>query len=323
MNKTKIEWTDYSWPIINGCRRKSAGCENCYAERLAATRLVQTDKYKGLAVMTASGPRWTGETRLWEPELTAPLKLKKPSRIFVADMGDLFYEGVSDEDIDKVFAVMALCPHHVFQVLTKRAERMQAYVSRDPEDRLDDICHEMPGSLDETWHYPAKWPLPNVHLGVSVEDQKTANERLPELLATPAVVRWASYEPGLGPIDFQEIKSVIDGEWRPLLRHNVLAGEHHCGGVFRETEKLNWIVVGGESGPGARPFDVQWARDTIAQCRAAGVPCFVKQLGSKPTTDHRTRPAGEASYWPTVLKSKKGGDWSEWPEDLRVREFPA
>lgn len=174
MNKTSIAWTDYSWPIVNGCRRVSSGCGGsdgggCYAERLAATRLAHTPKYEGLSRMTPSGPRWTGETRLWEPDLLAPLRLKKPSRIFVADMGDLFYEGVSDETIDRVFAVMALAKRHQFQLLTKRPQRMRAYlVNESTPGRVfkaaDAIC-VMTAASDPPAQHVAATPCAGVEAG--------------------------------------------------------------------------------------------------------------------------------------------------------------
>jgi protein gp37 len=296
MNKTKIEWTDYSWPIINGCRRKSAGCESCYAERLAATRLAQTEKYKGLAVMTPNGPRWTGETRLWEPALQEPLRLKKPSRIFVADMGDLFYEGVNDEDIDKVFAVMALCPQHTFQVLTKRAERMRDYFcNREGWIRLTTKLFEtvsergldemllLDCTFEDNERSIVRVPLKNVWLGVSCEDQKTADERIPWLLRTPAAVRWVSYEPALGPVNFVGIRDANTRVTRGAYLGPCLHADD-VGGLY-ETLGLDWIVCGGESGPGARPMHPDWARSARDQCVAVGVPFFFKQHGAWMETD--------------------------------------
>jgi protein gp37 len=302
VGKTSIEWTDHSWPIVNGCRRVSAGCQNCYAERLSATRLSQTPKYKGLAVYGKNGPRWTGESRLWVPHLDMPLHLKKPSRIFVADMGDLFYEKVADEDIAAVFGVMAACPQHTFQVLTKRPERMRrwfdsvsngsharAWCVGAAARRLEGFTHS--GDLYE-------WPLPNVWLGTSVEDQATADERIPHLLETPAAVRFLSAEPLLGPVQ---------------LHPGDLGCVDHLASTFGNP-LINWIIVGGESGPGARHMDLAWARGMVEQCEAAGVACFVKQLGARPF--ERDDPMDMR------LADRKGGQPDEWPDDLRVREFP-
>lgn len=217
--------------------------------------------------MTPSGPRWTGETRLWEPELTAPLKLKKPARIFVADMGDLFYEGVSDEDIDRVLAVMALAPQHTFLVLTKRAERMWKYVGELYAGRMYEIAEsymmENNTCLDAGRMILESFAngLPNCHLGISVEDQKTADERIPFLLRTLAAVRWISYEPALGSVDFHKPTGwYLHNDSIPLraeIPEMLIDG-------------INWIVVGGESGPGARPCDLQWIRSAVEQCQSAG-----------------------------------------------------
>ncbi len=334
MGKTSIEWTDESWPLANGCRRKSPGCENCYAERLISTRLSKTDKYKGLAVFGQNGPRWTGDVRFWAKDLAMPLKLKKPSRIFVADMGDLFYEGFSNEEIAAVFGVMAATPRHTFQVLTKRAERMSEWFKWAHDQR----CHgnttteimrswavdlggfrAADGSMPEgpgrdLLGYDLRWPLPNVHLGVSVENQKYADERIPILLETPAAVHWVSAEPLLGPVDLRG--------WIEPCRITRSAGSLSRGRYIDNGAKfarLEWIVVGGESGPGARPYDVQWARAVIEQCQRARVPCFHKQLGAKP---YQSAAHEGATGFEMKLENRKGGDWSEWPEDLRVRQFP-
>lgn len=352
MGRTSIEWCDVSWPIVNGCRRASPGCGGatgvggCYAERLASTRLSKTKKYGGLAVFKPGhGPQWTGESRLWEPDLDMPLKLRKPSKIFVADMGDLFYEGVSDEDIAAVFGVMALAPWHTYQVLTKRARRMREWVSMMSdglgiERCLDVLARKMPFSLPRHTAQLAReaykkhgldhrenapWPMPWVWLGVSVEDQKRADERIPELLKTPAAVRFVSYEPALDLIDFspwlemfhcgrcgwvgREDDGALGDKWCPS-----------CASANPERVRdLHWIIVGGESGPGARAFDLAWARSVVEQCKAAGAAVFVKQLGAKVLG--RDCEHGRAGS-PCRFNDAKGGDWSEWPEDLRVREWP-
>jgi len=310
MGRTSIEWTDYSWPIVNGCRRVSAGCERCYAERLTATRLSKTLKYKGLAVFGKNGPKWTGETRLWEPHLEAPLNVKKPGRWFVADMGDLFYEGVADEDIARVFVIMALAKQHTFQILTKRPERMRAWMTNANGER---ICQLKPRSGHGDWIAVDtlsgfQWPLPNVWLGVSVEDQATADERIPILLETPAAVRFVSYEPALGPL---------------TLHPGILGSPGHLAETFGNP-LIHWLICGGESGPGARPFDLNWARSIVGQCNEADVACFVKQLGARPFDgDEGQRCDGEPHEWAWLkLKDRKGGDIEEFPDDLRVRQFP-
>lgn len=315
-----IAWTDYSWPIVNGCRRVSEGCRNCYAERLAATRLAHTPKYEGLARMTSTGPQWTGTTRLWEPELEAPLKLRKPSRIFVADMGDLFYEGVSFKDIYRVFMAMWAAPQHQFQVLTKRPARMKEAVTvwLDMDKKLMKAFapDALPGGRGiQRIHEP----LANVWFGVSVENQATADERIPLLLQTPAAVRFVSYEPALSAVDFEPYVQgwieVTGSAHHPNCDGNCI----ECPIPVQEQEqipKLDWIIVGGESGPNARPFDLAWARQAVEQCRAAGVACFVKQLGAHTIGSEQSVPT-----WVSQLDSN-GGNWECWPEDLRVRQWP-
>lgn len=372
MPRTSIEWCTHSWPVVNGCRRVSAGCTGCYAERLAATRLRHTERYRGLAVFReGKGPQWTGETRLIRDELTMPLRLRKPARIFVADMGDLFYEGVDDITIAAVFGVMAACPQHRFLVLTKRPERMRQWFTEWMPRFADDqrgivsapsehesvlrAAFELIGddvlasklltpawdrmrAVQHTVAYRDLWPLHNVDVGVSVEDQKTADERIPVLLSLRAHVGgalWCSYEPALGPVDFTRVAHTPDGDTNDprALVMDALAGYLDLNaGVQR---RLDWIVVGGESGPGARPFDIAWARSTIEQCRAAGTKVFVKQLGAmpvdgaegEPTGNFRANPdTGRRQYELRVtrlpLRDRKGGDMDEWPADLRVRELP-
>jgi protein gp37 len=331
---TSIEWTDASWPIVNGCRRVSAGCENCYAERLTATRLRHTPKYASLAHMRNGKPRWSGESRLWLPHLDWPLRWTKPRKVFVADMGDLFYEGVSNEDIAAVFGVMAACYQHTFQVLTKRPERMRAWF-RWYEGESGAGCSPYAGAVEATNRgvdidalglADERWPLPNVWLGVSVEDQATADERIPWLLETPAALRFVSAEPLLGEIDFERVP--LDPSRPDTLRgiYNPLVG----GGAETETPwRIDWTIVGGESGPGARRFECDWARRIIRQCRKAGVPCFVKQLGLRASDPVNgvagaglSIPAEAAALVALRLRDRKGGDMGEWPFDLRVRQFP-
>jgi protein gp37 len=172
-DKTGIQWTEATWNPLAGCSVVSPGCTNCYAMREAGGRLKSSAKFAGLTEPSKAGPVWTGEVRLWERVLDQPVRWTKPRRIFVNSMSDLFHESVPDEWIDRVFAVMALCPQHTFQVLTKRADRMRDYCS-SPYNGVA---------------LSFKWPLPNVWLGVSVEDQARADGRIPRLLDTPAAVR--------------------------------------------------------------------------------------------------------------------------------------
>lgn len=352
---TSIEWTDVVWNPVRGCSIVSKGCTNCYAMKQAHRFSGPGGTYKGLTKRTNGGPVWTGDVRLVPELLDAPLKWRKPRRVFVNSMSDLFHEAVPDNFIDQVFAVMALCPQHTFQVLTKRPGRMRNYLcdlmsgrrlveehagwrfsQPNYSEKNAEACLAAFGATEPTC-MPTH-PLANVWLGVSVEDQPTADERIPLLLQTPAAVRFASYEPALASVDFRP--------W--LFRADTLVHDEPTDGdIVEQRAALAWVIVGGESGPGARAFDVQWARDTIAACKAAGVGCFVKQLGARPqeiaypadvneaearqwmhdgwTRITEPRSAGDdivhwRRYW--HLRNRKGADMSEWPADLRLRELP-
>lgn len=322
MKETKIEWTDSTWNPLRGCSRVSEGCRNCYAENMAARfsgKVIKTDDsgtyedplpYHGLATMTSDGPRWTGKVVLVKNKLSDPLRWKRPRRIFVNSMSDLFHESVPDEWIDQIFAVMALSPQHTFQVLTKRADRMHEYFgdSGYGGERWTKVWNARLPMCGKPVP-PMPWPLSNVHLGVSVENQEAADERIPLLFATPAPIRWISAEPLLEEINIRS--------W--LLRSADL--------------NIDWAVVGGESGPGARNFNLEWAGSLIEQARNANVPIFVKQMGSRPRVSNANLfdwplttmlygEGQEAAGARVAFANKKGGDMSEWPESLRVREFP-
>lgn len=278
---THIEWTEATWNPITGCSVTSPGCTNCYAMALAGTRLADHPSRAGLTQPSKAGPVWTGEVRLNEQWLDQPLRWKRPRMIFVCAHGDLFHEAVPDEWIDRVFAVMALCPQHTFQVLTKRSARMRDYLNArggHGDTPGHHIMHAMDGITRERWPQ-LSWPLSNIWLGVSVEDQARADERIPDLLATPAAVRWISAEPLLGPVDLRHLPALIAGVDRPLLRTDALHGKHHCGAGWSPVQRLDWVVVGGESGKGARPMHPDWARSLRDQCAAADVPFFFKQWG--------------------------------------------
>ena len=257
---SKIEWTDATWNPITGCSVVSAGCKHCYAMRLAGTRLRHHPSRAELTRETSAGPVWTGEVRLNEQWLDQPLHWRRPRRIFVCAHGDLFHPAVPDEWIDRVFATMALAPQHTFQVLTKRPERMRAWV-RNGRSLQVVLQHWKNSRVGQN-----TWPLPNVWLGVSVEDQAAADERIPVLLDTPAAVRFISAEPLLGVVNLRWLGSGLGS-------HDALIDDHH--GLPR----LDWVIAGGESGPGARPSHPDWFRALRDQCQAAGVPYFFKQWG--------------------------------------------
>jgi protein gp37 len=324
LGDTSIQWTDKTWNPVRGCSRVSEGCRHCYAERQAARFSGPHRPFDGFVrIQTGIGPQWTGKVELVESHLTDPLSWKKPQRVFVNSMSDLFHEALLDEEIDRVFAVMSQSPQHTFQVLTKRPWRMLQWFQYENDKRVrQDYVDDAAGTFG--WchaNVDGRWPLPNVWLGVSVEDQKTADDRIPLLLSTPAAVRFISYEPALGPVDL----------WRYVGR-----GRPRNGGpmvnLLRPWEEpryqpgIDWVIVGGESGPGARPFDIAWARDIIAQCKTAGVACFIKQLGARAFVGHsyhkqiHHRSTDGNLY--LKLKDGKGGDMEEWREDLRVRQFP-
>ncbi|MBN8187568.1 phage Gp37/Gp68 family protein [Salipiger thiooxidans] len=267
---SKIEWTEATWNPIAGCSVVSPGCTNCYAMR-QAHRLASnpaTPHYAGTTQMSRGGPVWTGKIGVApDKALTAPLRRRKPTTYFVNSMSDLFHEAVPDEVIDRVFAVMALCSQHRFQILTKRPDRMRGYVSslhamavtegrveKAAEDMIEAMGYDGGGASSRVFE-AVHDGLMNVWLGVSVEDQRRADERIPHLQAMPAAVRFLSCEPLVGPVNLEHFLSGID-----------------------------WVIVGGESGPGARPMHPDWARTVRDQCNAAGVPFFFKQWGAwKPT----------------------------------------
>lgn len=322
MQASPIQWTNATWNPLLGCRRVSSGCLNCYAERLIATRMSKNPKlpmYHDIARLTEKRePRFTGNRKILPDRLDEPLRARKGRKIFVCDMGDLFFEGHPFRDIAAVWGVMAAAAQHTFQVLTKRPEQALAFVEwaerlgRSIGANAAEVCIieaiNFGADVDRVSH---PWPLPNVHVGVSVEDQPAADKRFTLLRQVPAAVRFLSCEPlleDLGRLD--------------------LIG-------------INWVIAGGESGPGARPCDLAWLRSLRDQCAAAGVPFFAKQLGAHVLWDGMSRP-GE--HWPSSVRAvehlddvgarvvdnrwrmrlsdKHGGNPAEWPADLVVREFP-
>ncbi len=290
MGDTSIEWCDKTWNITSGCTRVSEGCRNCWAirdiHRMAGNpNPKMTCNYSGLTRQESRGLDWTGVVRCHPDRLEQPLHWRKPARIFVNSMSDLFHEAVPDQFIHRVFAAMLTADYycHTFLILTKRPERMRMF-------------------MNSLYRIPVLVNVPNhIWLGVSCEDQKTADERISILVQTPAAVRLVSYEPALSGVDFSR--------WLGLVTnlHGTLA---------KYQPDIHWIICGGESGPRARPCDVAWIRSMVEQCKVAGTPVFVKQLGS----DWAKRHSGPGSRW--MPSDRKGGNPEAWPPDLQVREFP-
>lgn len=244
-DNTGIEWTDATWNPVTGCEKVSPGCDHCYALTLA-------ERFRG-----APGHYFEHgfDVQLRPDKLDQPLRWRRPRRIFVNSMSDLFHKDIPDEYIARVFAVMAFAPQHTFQLLTKRHARMRSLLSSPGFEMLLwaamvdlSTARAKPDVLCVDFE-PVDWPLPNVWLGVSVENQQWADTRIPALLATPAAVRFISAEPLLGPVAFP-------------------------------AESLDWVIVGGESGKGARPMHPGWARQIRYQCELVGTPFLFKQWGS-------------------------------------------
>ncbi len=288
---TKINWADATWNIITGCSVTSPACTNCYAMRDAAgPRLRNHPSRKGMTKIVNGNPVWTGEVRFNEQWLTQPLHWKKPRTIFVCAAGDMFHPNVPDEWIDKVFAVMALAPQHQFTVLTKRSKRMRDYFRPHDRRRIESLGTKV---IELGYDGPLellRWPLPNVALGVTAEDQKRADERIPDLLATPAARRFVSIEPMLGPVKLTDVdllptlmRGLARDENHPNCTFNALTGEtnvHPCHGVEHPFDYgLDLVICGGESGPNARPMHPDWPRSLRDQCAAVGVPFNFKQWG--------------------------------------------
>lgn len=327
---TAIEWTDFAFNPLRAIDRETGkvgwhcvpvapGCANCYAATI--NRRFGT----GLDYAAQNGKRV--EVVIDEQRIEAALKWKPPRKfvsrggaghptmVFVCDMTDLFGEWVSFETIDRIMAVFALRPDVIWQVLTKRPARAAEYLC---DARRDEAVWDAQGAMGAAPSERAVCgPLPNLWLGCSVSNQKTADAAIPHLLRCPAAVRFISYEPALAPLSLCDAAR----DWIRPLRSMVQGNPPICSGV-------QWVIVGGESGPGARPFDAAWARSTIQQCREAGVPVFVKQVGAN-CHDTESGILGRSAPWegelaPTHTRRRhpKGGDMSEWPADLRVREWP-
>jgi protein gp37 len=299
-DKTLISWTDASWPVVAGCDHVSPGCDNCYAAKLTGGRLRHLPAYAGLA----GHGRFNGQIRLLPDRLDWPLRWRKPRKVFVSDMADLFHADVPDEYIARVWAVMTVAYWHTFQVLTKRHARMRSLLRsrsfaalylHEYEKLSDQLYRENRRWADHFDMWERRWPLPNVWLGVSVEDQKRAELRIHHLLGTPAAIRFISAEPLLGPVNLKAAVFMMGSE----RGHGLTASYVHAGGCCRRFHGLDWVIAGGESGPGHRPMDVAWVESLARQCQAAEVPIWVKQ-DSGP----------------------RAGQQGRIPDDLWIHEFP-
>jgi protein gp37 len=322
-DKSEIQWTDASWNCTRGCTKISPGCKHCYAETFAERfrgvyltkpdpthKPAEGEKQRRIPVLDEAGnqvphPYHEGfDPRLAPEQLDLPLRWAEGRKIFVDSMSDLFMQEVPFEYIDKVFVRMLLTPRHTYQTLTKRAARMAAYfASPNLYERVltaaEEVRRDFPNLAQVGINDPLMHRAPWVWWGVSVEDKKYGLPRIEHLRQVPAAVRFLSVEPlleDLGTID--------------------LAGIH-------------WVILGGESGQKARDCELSWIRKVVAQCKAAGVPVFVKQLGARATDPEngiagaRLRiPKESAGLIKLRLKDTKGGELTEWPEDLRIREMP-
>lgn len=274
-DRSGIQWTNATWNPMVGCTHVSAGCDNCYAAHEASTRLAHTRQYQGLAV----NGQFTGEVRLLPERLEQPLRWRKPRRIFVNSMSDAFHPGVPIEYLAKMWAVMALTPHHQYQVLTKRPQRARGNLGSPVFAKLlPEAIKEQAWAMRQPPATTPALPLPNVWVGTSIENADNLR-RLGALRGTPAAVRFLSLEPLLGPLPDLDLTGI------------------------------HWVIIGGESGPGARRMHPIWAYDIVAACDAQGVACFVKQMGYV-----------LAAEW--GMSDRKGTHLDEMPIVLRVREYP-
>jgi protein gp37 len=304
MNNTSIEWTDMTWNPVTGCTKVSPACQNCYAETIA-------NRFKGGKAFPNGF-----EVTLHPERLEQPLRTRKPSRIFVVSMGDLFHEDVPVEFVDRVFGVMAAAYWQTFQVLTKRPDRLLEWAVERFQYHQHGGGIGWEGRAGRVWEHAGKWtdpkqdkwwteegeqinfgawPLPNVWVGVTAENQEQADKRIPLLLQVPAAVRFVSVEPMLGPVD---LSMYLPGEGFPVTDPYLDAPDGAQLGRYRRgihtwepvLPGLDWVICGGESGPKARPMHPDWARSLRDQCQAAGVPFFFKQWGEwKPRMQMRGR----------------------------------
>jgi protein gp37 len=308
-DNSKIEWTDATWNPVRGCSLVSAGCTNCYAMKVAGRFSGAGQPYEGLTMATSQGAKWTGEIRLVHELLDQPRRWRRPRRIFVNSMSDLFHEAVPDKFIAEVFCVMAQATQHTFQILTKRPARMLDWLSKV---KALPIAGQRPGimvfpvdaNLNVYVGQEDEWPLKHVWLGFSAESQHTFDERWlhVEPLAGHGWKTWCSAEPLLGHIDLSRAL----WPFKPCANcpcPDPQADASQIEQCCREPEMLqpalHWVVAGGESGSQAQPVHPDWLRDIRDQCEAAVVPFFFKQWGE-------WQPAGPTMQLPLDR-------WKEFP----------
>lgn len=317
-DKSKIEWTDATWNPVTGCTKVSAGCKNCYMFR----------EYPRLAKLGAKG--YVGgrpdQVRLWPDRLDQPLRWRHPRKIFVNSMSDFFHDKVPADFIDRMFAVMALSHQHIFQILTKRPERMLSYLSHENGIAQDGrvewwsaTARRMAKAAESfsvgrgRYYGTFEFPLRNVWLGVSVEDQDSADERIPLLLETPAAVRFVSYEPALRPVDFS---AWLLDSFVPAPNVDPVITPH-----------FDWVIAGGESGPNARPSRPDWFRAVRDHCQAAGVPFFFKQWGEWLPGGQDSPNEINCMDTPVRIGKKRAGrlldgrEWNEFPQESENAEI--
>ncbi|MHB1419524.1 MAG: DUF5131 family protein [Bacillota bacterium] len=316
MGKTNIEWTEYSWNPVVGCSKVSDGCTHCYAEKMA-WRLsnaafahgASESLMKYVDVVDNHG-HWNGQIRIDEAKLGEPLRWKKPRRVFVNSMGDLFHESVPDEFIARVWWVMGQCAGyldpsryrgHIFIILTKRPQRMKEWIEGWADQETRKRLIESFGEVYDWMNGPRYWPamIDNVWLGVTAENQEMADQRIPILLQTQAAVRFVSIEPILGPVDLNHIQvnSAVSIDALRGIRHVVEYKEHQF-----PYPKIDWIVTGAESGPYRRLANILWFRNLRDQCMAADIPFFLKQM--------------EINDKLVKMPELEGQSWAQFPQTI-------
>lgn len=303
---TKIQWSDMTVNPIHlmktdgthgghWCRKISAGCKNCYAEEQN-----QSNYFKFASKLPYTG-KVPQNLILDLVVMKKLINMRSPKKIFLCSMTDLFGEWVPDEWIDQIFACMAIAKQHTFQILTKRPERMQKYF--DDDFRVN-LINNAAYKIDKSRRIP-NLPLPNVLLGTTVENQQTADDRIPLLLKTRGTKIFLSCEPLLEAIDLNKhFRTLDDGYELTWLDY------------------LHWIIIGGESGSDARPCHIDWIRSIVKQCQGTNVAVFVKQLGSMAIESTPYIVDVATSNHQIKLKDRKGENIDEFPEDLKIREFP-